>query len=245
MSTLAGVFLVLGVLGILWLVQPTDRRGTSRRDGAITTERPLRISELLVPAAGLVICLLIVALSMVHDTEQFKQLIGASKQLLATSRQSEAFNLTITYDGGQGEKVYQGKSAGSLGFCVLEVRAGKAVGQNPFLRAEAKQGAQFVQVYAFVNNVGKQAILIIDDLFVLLYEDREYGVSLSATMALEGDGRKTLSMLQLNPGLKDAGYLVFEVPESMDLTKAQIRFSDNILFGTAKLVPVLAYPKAQ
>lgn len=152
----------------------------------------------------------------------------------ATQNKSE-FNLTVT-DESTGV-AYKGKVVSNVGFAVLDVATAKSVGSGFFVE-NATGGATFALVTVYVSNEQREALTLDSSLFTLVADGSEYEYSISATSAMEfSDQTESLFLKQLNPGLSVVATVPFEVPESLDLNRAELQFRPGY-FGRAERVPL-------
>lgn len=148
---------------------------------------------------------------------------------------ADEFNLKVT-DQSTGT-VYKGKVVSNVGFAVLDVDTAKSVGSDFFVE-EAAGGAKFVLVTVYVTNKQKEAVTLDTSFFTLVVDGTEYEYSIEAANAMElSDQTESLFLKQLNPGLSVVATIPFEVPESLNLDRAELQFRAG-LFGRAERVPL-------
>ena len=148
---------------------------------------------------------------------------------------ADEFNLTVT-DESTGT-VYKGKVVSNVGFAVLDVDTAQSVGSDFFVE-EAAGGAKFVLVTVYVTNKQKEAFTLDTSLFTLVVDGMEYEYSVEAANAMAfSDQTESLFLKQLNPGLSVVATIPFEVPESLNLDRAELQFRAG-LFGRTERVPL-------
>lgn len=151
----------------------------------------------------------------------------------SSNKAKDEYNLTVT-DKASGA-VLKGKMVSNVGFAVLKVDTAKSIGDAMFAE-KASNGATFVLVKIYVTNDQKDAITLDGSLFKLLADGKEYDYSIEGSTALEmSDKTDSLFLKQLNPGLNMVGIVPFEVPEGIDLVKAQLQVQGGMTGRTATL----------
>lgn len=131
--------------------------------------------------------------------------------------------------------VYKGKVVSDVGFAILETKKLQSVGSNEFVRKTASPGAAFLRVRVFVSNKQKDAITIDANLFKLLANGREYSHSNEGSTVLMMEDMEGFFLKQINPDLNAVGYVIFEVPESLDLDSAQLQVRGGMTGRSATL----------
>jgi hypothetical protein len=134
-------------------------------------------------------------------------------------------------------KTYKGKFASGVGVAILDVSTATTIGTNQFAKVNASSGAMFVIAHVFVSNRQKDAIVMDNAWFKLLANGREYSYSGEADMALTVDNKETLFLKRINPDLSAVGYIAFEVPDTLDLANAQLKFSGGFT-GKSEVLPI-------
>jgi len=153
----------------------------------------------------------------------------------AAAQAKDEFNLTVT-DTSTGT-TYKGKMVSNVGFAVLNVDTAKAVGSDFFVE-KAAGGAKFALVKVYVANKQKEALTLDASLFTLVADGSEYEYSIPAFSAMElSEQTESLFLKKLNPGLSVVATIPFEVPDSLDLSRAELRFRTGLL-GRAETVPL-------
>lgn len=144
------------------------------------------------------------------------------------------YNFTVTTQDGE---EYKGKIASDVGVAVIDVREAQEVGKGSLKKTTH---GKFVLVHIAIENGQKDAIAVSSARFKILYNGKEYSTDDTVTLAMRSENRdvKPIVLENLNPDVLTDGWLAFEVPRDMDVTKAQLKFSGGF-FGRSEVLPLL------
>lgn len=140
------------------------------------------------------------------------------------------YNYTVTVDGVK----YQGKTSSDVGVAVISTKTASTLGSQYF---QKKAQGQYLMVQVAISNHQKDAIMLSSGSFKVLANGKEYSDSTDGQIAL-GSDNGALIFDELNPDLTKLGWLVFDVPPTIDAANAQLQFSGGMM-GKREVVPLV------
>lgn len=144
----------------------------------------------------------------------------------------ETYNYTAEVDGVK----YKGKTASSVGVAVVEVKTADTIGSEYFKK---KAQGKYVLVQVAITNGQKDKIMLSGGSFKILSNGKEYSDSSDGAIAF-GSDKGAIIFDELNPDLTKVGWVIFDVPQSLDPANAQLQFSGGVTgkSGTLPLAPI-------
>ncbi|MBE5993804.1 MAG: DUF4352 domain-containing protein [Paenibacillaceae bacterium] len=113
---------------------------------------------------------------------------------------------------------------------INDIGATEEIKENQFLSYKPDSG-KYALVNITIKNTGKKAVSLTNGYFKLVTADEaEYKPTI-----LVGLDNKYITFETINPGLDVTGYLVFEVPNDLEVSDTTLKFSGTGLFTSSTI----------